>query len=228
MGPGPFADKYLAHLRRFIIEYMEQDPLKGDHYRRLKKGGEALLKDRGSKFYAYAFPASSGEEAEALLQEVREAHHSARHHCYAYRTQPKAPVLRINDDGEPSHSAGTPIFHALQSAGLWDTGVVVTRYFGGTKLGVSGLIQAYRGAAEAALAESTLEDAYLENRLELRFPYELMAVAMNLLQEVPATIDDEQMGVDAGYRLRVRRSQVSTVIHKFEERKGMTIKVLDP
>jgi len=206
---------------------MEQDPLKGDHYRRVKKGGKALLKDRGSKFYAQAFPASSGQEAEALLQEMRETHPNAGHHCYAYRTQPKAPVLRINDDGEPSHSAGSPIFHALQSAGLWDTGVVVSRYFGGTKLGVSGLIQAYRGAAEAALAESSLEDAYLEELLELRFPYELMAVAMKLLKEAPATIDDEQMGEDAGYQLRVRRSQVSAVIHTFEQRKGMIIKVLD-
>lgn len=207
---------------------MEQEPLKGDHYRRLRRGGESLLKDRGSKFYARAFPARSPQAAEAALQAMREEHHSARHHCYAYRTQPENPALRFNDDGEPAHSAGTPIFHALQSAGLWDSGVVVTRYFGGTKLGVSGLIQAYRGAAEAALAKSTAEDAFLERFLELRFPYPQMALAMSLLHEVPAQIEDERMGSDAGYLLRVRRSQVSTVMLKFEQRKGMSIKTFTP
>ena len=205
---------------------MEQDPLQGDLYYELPRSGSSLFKDRGSKFSAYAFPAAEVSAFQSQLEAIRQKHHDARHFCYAYRMDPLEPQVRINDDGEPAHSAGDPIFHALQSEGLWNAAVVVVRYFGGTKLGVSGLIQAYRSAAAEAIRQATPRKTYLTTYLELRFPYALMSVAMELLQDAPAEVVDERMGTDAGYLLRSRHSHISTVIHKFEERKDFSLKIL--
>lgn len=205
---------------------MEQDPLQGDLYYSLSQTGTSIFKDRGSKFLGYAAPAAEIQEFQSQLEAIQNKHHDARHHCYAYRLAPLKPQVRINDDGEPAHSAGDPIFHALQSAGLWNAGVVVVRYFGGTKLGVGGLITAYRSAAEEAIAQAIPRKAYLEAFLELRFPYALMSVAMELLQESPAEVVDERMGTDAGYLIQTRHSTVSQVIHKFEERKEFSLKIL--
>lgn len=205
---------------------MEQDPLQGDLYYSLSQSGESIFKDRGSKFLGYAVPATEIQEFQSQLERLQSKHHDARHHCYAYRITPLKPQVRINDDGEPTHSAGDPIFQALQSAGLWNAGVIVVRYFGGTKLGVSGLMNAYRSAAEEAIAQAIPKKTFLQSSLELRFPYALMGLAMELLQESPAEVIDERMGTDAGYLIQTRYSTISQVIHKFESRKEFSLKIL--
>jgi len=144
-------------------------------YFTLKNACQGLLKDRGSSFHAWVFPAARPEEVQAQLAEWTALHRGARHHAWAYRLRGDFELEeRSHDAGEPSHSAGTPILHALQSRELQQCGAVVSRYFGGTKLGVSGLIAAYRGAAEDALDQAERHQVHPERVALLELPYELL------------------------------------------------------
>jgi len=122
-----------------------------DHLFRITAPGEGAFKDRGSRFIGFAFPVETPEQIQTHLEEVRRKYHDARHHCYAWRLGMYGDTSQANDDGEPAHSAGAPILGAIRSGELTDCLVVVVRYFGGTKLGVRGLIEAYRAAALDAL-----------------------------------------------------------------------------
>lgn len=139
---------------------------------RIVSQGEGVFKDRGSRFLAFAFPARDIEQVEQAIQNIRKTYHDARHHCTAYRLGDKAQTSYANDDGEPSHSAGTPILGAIRSLRLTDTLVVVVRYFGGTKLGVRGLIEAYRTAAELALEQAHKKEIVHRVHFSLRFGYD--------------------------------------------------------
>jgi len=192
---------------------MIQEAIEGDHYQSVKTNGDALFKERSSKFYAFARRVESLDEFQSFLEELKVQFHDARHFCYAYRFQPIKPQVRINDDGEPAHSAGTPIFNAILSTELWDIAVIVVRYFGGTKLGVPGLINAYRESALEALLNCQKIDIYLYRYYELRFPYSAMAEVMNTLHQSAFEIVSESMDHDAGYVLRCRESKL-TIAHK--------------
>lgn len=196
---------------------MIQERISGDHYLALKSKSEGLYKDRGSKFIAIALPLEGESQLNELLDEVKKQYYDARHWCYAYRCQPKEPQVRFNDDGEPAHSAGTPIFNAIQSSELWNVLVVVVRYFGGTKLGVPGLIKAYRGAAEAALSGAKHKDVYLYRYFEMRFPYEAMDAVMRVLPHSHFEIFEEAMAADAGYKLRVRLNNYNEALQQITD-----------
>lgn len=196
---------------------MINEKLEGDHYKTLINQPEGLFKDRGSKFIGLAFPVQSEEEVNEILVQVKKQYYDARHWCYAYRFQPTEPQIRFNDDGEPAHSAGTPILHAIQSLELWDVLVVVVRYFGGTKLGVPGLIKAYRGAAEEALSLAKTKDVYLYRYFELRFPYEAMDAVMRVIPQSDFEITEECMAEDAGYKLRVRLSSYEQALNQVQD-----------
>ncbi|PLX14682.1 MAG: YigZ family protein, partial [Marinilabiliales bacterium] len=127
-----------------------------DQYLTISKPSEGLFKDRGSKFLAFAYPVSSEEEIKAFQEQLRSDYHDARHHCYAYMLGPKKENYRANDDGEPSSTAGKPILGQIRSFDLTNILIVVIRYFGGTKLGVGGLINAYKTAAEEALKNAKI------------------------------------------------------------------------
>lgn len=206
---------------------MMLESLKGDHYKTIKTPGESLFKDRGSKFIGLAFPLSDESDFASIQEKIRKEYYDARHHCYAYRCQPLNPKCRFNDDGEPAHSAGTPILNAIQSCDLWDVGVIVVRYFGGTKLGVGGLINAYRTAAEEALKKVKPLDVYLYRHYEIRFPYSAMDDVMRILPQTLFEIRDEAMADDAGYRLRVRRSQNSQALDQINELYQLKIKEIE-
>lgn len=195
---------------------MQQDPLQSDHYRSLSGLGQSEYKDRGSKFIGLAGGAESIGDFEQHLAALKKQYHDARHFCYAYRLQPQQPLLRLNDDGEPAHSAGSPIFQALQAAELWDAWVVVLRYFGGTKLGVSGLVQAYKSAAAAAIAAASSEERFIEVDYLVRFPYTQMGLALEQIKDPALRIVEEQMGSDAGYRLRMRLGAEKKIIAIFD------------
>lgn len=139
---------------------------------RIREESEGFFKDRGSKFYAIAFPVENEDDVSTHLVEVKKKFHDARHHCYAYRLGKEGETIYANDDGEPSHSAGTPILAAIRSFELTFTLVVVVRYFGGTKLGVRGLIEAYRTSAEEALRENPREEIIPKVIFSLTFPYD--------------------------------------------------------
>ena len=187
---------------------MEIEPLEQDWYYTLRKSGEGLYKDKGSKFYGYAFPANEAGEALQHLEVLQKKHHSARHFCYAYRCHPQQPEVRINDDGEPAHSAGTPIFGAIKAQQLWNVMIVVVRYFGGTKLGVPGLIKAYRTAAEDAIGNSTIHKAVIRKTMEITFPYALTGEVMQLLEKQKVPISENKMTQTAVLRIEPRLSAV--------------------
>ncbi|RMG57575.1 MAG: YigZ family protein [Bacteroidetes bacterium] len=148
---------------------------------RLLSQGEGRFKDRGSRFLAFAYPVSDLEAIETALQAVRKTYHDARHHCYAWRLGDAGETVFAQDDGEPSHSAGDPILGAIRSEQLTWTLVVVVRYFGGTKLGVRGLIEAYRTAAAEALADCEREAIIPQVTFRLDYAYEETSLVNRLL-----------------------------------------------
>lgn len=200
------------------------ETLETDHYTSITTEGSAIFKDRGSKFIGYCFKVTSVEEAMERLNELKSEHHDARHHCYAYRINPENAEVRYNDDGEPSNSAGIPIFNQIRSADLWNTMIVVVRYFGGTKLGVPGLINAYRSAAEMAVAASKTSVEYITDQVEIRFPYPQMNEVMRMVKDTGADLLEERMGTDAGYVLGIRRNNLAELIDRIEQNHLVAIK----
>ncbi|RYD83327.1 MAG: YigZ family protein [Sphingobacteriales bacterium] len=143
----------------------------------------ALYKEKGSKFLAFAFPVQNLEEINARLEELRIAHPKARHHCYAYKLGTSHPIMKANDDGEPSNSAGTPILNQIRSAELTNILVVVVRYFGGTKLGIPGLIQAYKTAAADSLKIAILAEDFEKEQIALLTTYHKLSELQNFLKK---------------------------------------------
>lgn len=154
---------------------------------------QAEFKDRGSKFLAYAYPVHSPEEVKQQLQALKKEHPKAVHHCYAYRIGTDGLQFRANDDGEPSGSAGRPILGQIDSAGLTNVLVVVVRYFGGTLLGVPGLIHAYKTATADSLALAPVIEKNIEHRIVLEYDYSLMNEVMQALKQFEATIYRQDM-----------------------------------
>ena len=174
-------------------------------YLRVAHDGEALFKDRASKFYAYAFPCSGMDELDQKLAELKKLHPTARHFCWACRMGHPLEE-RANDAGEPAHSAGTPILHALQSAMVEQSAVVVVRYFGGTKLGVPGLIAAYRQAAEMAIQDSGIIEVHPMAIGRLTVPYPLIGTTELHLRQLDAQIIDQRFGDACAFTIQIKCS----------------------
>jgi uncharacterized YigZ family protein len=193
-----------------------------DTYRTIEAPSKGLFKDRGSRFIALAYPVKSVEEVKPILDSLRKEYHDARHHCYAYMLGAERIVWRANDDGEPSGSAGRPILGQINSAEITDILIVVIRYFGGTLLGVSGLINAYRTAAADALAGSTIVERRVCTILHIKFPYIAMNDVMRILKEEEAGQSGQnfdsgcEMNISfpasQGERIRSRLLKISGVI----------------
>lgn len=173
---------------------------------------EGLYKEKGSKFLAFAFPVATEDEVKAKLQHLRKRFFDARHHCYAYRLGKEGEKFRANDDGEPSHSAGDPILGQIRSKELTNILVVVVRYFGGVKLGVGGLIAAYRAAAEDALSQAKIIEREVTQRIVLNFQYNALADVMKMVNDFSMTIVSQNFeagcSIELEYSLRFN-SQVS-------------------
>ncbi len=162
-----------------------------ESYLTIKASSEGFYKEKGSKFLAYAYPVSSREECKERVDSLKKEYHDARHHCYAFILGPEGKEVRAADDGEPNHSAGDPILGQIKSFGLTDVLVVVVRYFGGTKLGVSGLITAYRTAAEEALKVATVVSVEIKKEFELHYPYDKTQQVLRLVDEFNVEITDQ-------------------------------------
>jgi uncharacterized YigZ family protein len=145
--------------------------VQNDHYFTIPSRGEGIFRDRGSRFIGFAFHVMDEEDVKQALELVQKEHPTARHHCYAYRINPLNERWRANDDGEPSSSAGKPILNQLKSMQLLNVVVIVVRYFGGTLLGVSGLIHAYREAAKLALEDAGIVERQVVRRIQVRCAY---------------------------------------------------------
>ncbi|MEO1051662.1 MAG: YigZ family protein [Bacteroidota bacterium] len=187
-----------------------------ESYLTISKTSEGLYKEKGSKFLAFAYPVSSEEEVKACLEGLRKEYYDARHHCYAYVLGAKQDKYRANDDGEPSHSAGDPILGQIKSLNLTDTLVVVVRYFGGTKLGVSGLINAYRTAAEQALKQNDIKEVAITENIKLRFDYEATNEVMRLVKDFDAKITNQLYEADCFLALEVGVGQVERFRDKLQ------------
>lgn len=161
-------------------------------YKTILRSGNAVYKEKGSRFLAFTWPVGNEAEIKERLTASKSSYFDARHHCYAWILGSDASRTRANDDGEPNHSAGDPILAAIRSRSLTNVLVVVVRYFGGTKLGVGGLITAYRTAAEEALEQSGIIEKEVRQPLELHYPYEATTEVNRLIRDFKLEITAQQ------------------------------------
>ncbi|GHA71938.1 IMPACT family protein [Pontibacter akesuensis] len=197
-----------------------------DTYRTIEAPSEGLYKEKGSKFIALAFPVYSEEDVKDTLAELRKKYYDARHHCYAYILGADQTRYRANDDGEPNHSAGDPILGQMRSAGLSNVLIVVVRYFGGTKLGVSGLINAYKVAAAEAIAQATILEKHETTLLQAHYDYPQMNDVMSLVKEYDLTVREQRFMLDCRLTLEVRKSLQEEITQKLEEMEGVKVEEL--
>jgi uncharacterized YigZ family protein len=187
-----------------------------DTYRALSGPSTGEFRDRGSKFLAYAFPVYAEEEVAAHLEEVRKLHPKARHHCYAYRLGLDGNHFRANDDGEPSGTAGRPILGQIDSFGLCNVLVVVTRYFGGTLLGTSGLINAYKLSAAAALEHAEIIEKTVEDVYRLTFDYARMSAVMNAIKSLGLEMIRQDFGERGQVDIAIRQSEAAAALRQLK------------
>ncbi len=206
----------------------QTEAIKGDSFYAVVRPGESLYKEKGSKFIGFAFPVYSLEEVNQQLGKLRKQYHDARHVCYAFRLNPTQPEVRASDDGEPGNSAGIPIYNQLLSYEVWNSLVAVVRYFGGTKLGVGGLVQAYKQTAQEALANAVIEKQFLWSEFSVTYPYALTSEVMHLIKEHSLRIIEEQMTEQGGYKLAVRLSLKTAIFEEFEKLYGLKLTAHEP
>lgn len=192
-----------------------------DTYKTISSVSEGTFRDRGSKFIAYLFPVRTEEEIRALLSTLRNEHPKARHFCWALRLSPDRSVFRINDDGEPSGSAGRPILNALLSAGVTNILAVVVRYFGGTLLGVPGLINAYKTATAEALAQATVIQKTVEDVYRIEFPYQRMNEVMSLLKNNHLPLERQLFDNLCSLETSIRKAEVNRMLGLLDKLDGV-------
>lgn len=185
--------------------------------------GHSDYRDRGSKFFGYAFAIVSPEEAKLRLQQLKKEHPKASHHCFAWRLGPDGSQFRVSDDGEPSGSAGKPIEGQILSRGLTNVMVVVVRYFGGSLLGVPGLIHAYRTAAAEALDGAGMEERKVERLIGLRFDYTVMNEVMMVIRECQARVLKQEQGLFCTYELALPLEHQEKALSRLREIRGLEI-----
>ena len=185
---------------------------------------EVLFKDRNSKFYGYAFPVKTEEEINLHLVELRNKHHKARHWCYAWQLGKEEFHYRANDDGEPSNSAGMPIYGQIQSFEVTNILIVGVRYFGGGKLGVGGLINAYRSAANMALESSNIITRTIDVVYVIKFNYPEMNTVMRIIKENDLNVIDQKLELDCKIFISVRKNDAEEIFTKFNSTYKVDIK----
>lgn len=188
---------------------------------------ETLFKDKNSKFYGYAFPVENDKAIKLHLEEIRKKHPSAGHHCYAYQLGVDAIQYRVNDDGEPNNSAGMPIYGQIQSFNLTNVLLISVRYFGGTKLGVGGLINAYKTSAKLTLEASTIVEKVIQEKFELQFTYDLMNKVMRIIKEKNLDILHQKLELDCKLVVSVRRKKANEIFKLFKSVYQLNIKRLE-
>jgi len=194
-----------------------------DTYKTISTPSEGLFKDKGSKFHAFAYPVSSEDEIKGIIQILKKEHYSARHHCYAWRLGHEKLLFRANDDGEPSSTAGKPILGQIQSFDLTNILIVVVRYFGGTLLGVSGLINAYKNAAHDVLLQAEIIEKLVEKRLSIEFDYGVMNEVMKVFKDEKLTQLESLFDLRCEIKTQVRLSELNRIEEAFIKIEGVKI-----
>ena len=193
-----------------------------DVYRTIEKSAEGLYKEKGSRFIALAYPVENEEEIKTIVACLKDEYYDARHHCYAWRLGADKSRFRMNDDGEPSSTAGKPILGQIQSCDLTNILIVVVRYFGGTKLGVSGLINAYREAAADALQHATIVEKTVDERLRIRFNYLVMNDIMKIVKEVEPEVLERNFELECEMLLSIRQKNMPALRSRLEQVESVT------
>ena len=197
-----------------------------DLYRTLKRpSDEQVYKEKGSKFLGYAFPIESVAEVDTHIQQLKKAHSKARHWCYAWQIGVENPTYRYNDDGEPSNSAGKPIYGQIQSFELTNILIVVVRYFGGTKLGVGGLVTAYKAAAKLSLEQADVVDKMLMDTLIVAFDYIHMDKVMRIIKEYQLQILHQKMELNCLFEISVRKNKAEEILQIFKDLRCLDAKM---
>ncbi|GGE33896.1 MULTISPECIES: IMPACT family protein [Sphingobacterium] len=197
-----------------------------DTYQTIEFPAEGIFRDKGSKFIAYAYPFKDEANLKDIIADLKSQHPKARHHCYAYRLSPDRSVFRVNDDGEPSGTAGRPILNVLLSMDVTNILVVVVRYFGGTLLGVPGLINAYKTATQEALANAQIVEKTVNDVYELKFDYLQMNDVMRIVKETDLGVLSQDFDTNCKITFEIRKLQVNEVIGRMEKIEGVEINYL--
>lgn len=187
-----------------------------DTYKTIKKPSEGLFKEKGSKFIAYAYPVTNEEEVKLLVSKLRALHSKARHFCWAWRWSTDRSIYRINDDGEPAGTAGRPILNTLLSNDLTNILVVVVRYFGGTLLGVPGLIHAYKSSTIDALNNAQIIEKTINDRYKITFEYLNMNEVMKTIKEEEILINAQTFDTICSMEIEVRKSKLNKILGRLE------------
>lgn len=197
-----------------------------DTYKTIQQKAEGLYKEKGSKFIAYAYPIKSEDEAKEIVQGLKKEFYDARHHCYAYRLGPKGESFRTNDDGEPSSTAGRPIYGQLLSFNVTNVLVVVIRYFGGTKLGVSGLINAYQSATQDVLQNADILEKTVDVCYQIHFGYHMLNDVMKTIKDEQPTIEHQEFDNSCTIKLSIRQSRADVLEAKLTNVEGLHLENL--
>ena len=199
-----------------------------DTYHTIVKSFEGeIFKDKGSKFHGFAFPVTNENQVKGFIDELKSQHHKARHWCYAWRIGEETIRFRVNDDGEPSNSAGQPILGQLVSFDVTNILVVVVRYFGGTKLGVGGLISAYKTSAKYVLDEAKIIEKTIDIYFKLIFEYEFLDKVMRIVKEKNLRVNHQIMEMNCAFEISVRKKDAATIKTTFENLRCLQINEIE-
>ena len=201
--------------------------MNSDTYKTIKSLAEGLYKEKGSRFVAIAIPVSDQEAIKPILDKIRKERHEARHHCYAYMIGHERTNWRVNDDGEPSGTGGRPILGQINSYGLTNLIIVVSRYFGGTLLGISGLINAYRSAAASALQNADQVERTLQEYYEITYPYISMNDVMRILKDERIDQSQQSFALECRILINFRVSAKEKILHRLSRIDGLTYRFIE-
>ncbi len=197
-----------------------------DQYKTIAEPSEGYYKEKGSKFTGFAIPVFSEEEFKEHLARIKKENPDSGHYCYGVRIGADHKLYRYSDDGEPSSTAGKPIFGQIQSYDLTNIMIVVTRYFGGTKLGVGGLITAYRAAAKEAIDNAQIITRTVDNFYEIKFGYEIMSEVMNFTKKNKLEVTSQVLEESGTIQFRIRQNEAENTVEQLENIKGLNIQFL--
>lgn len=198
-----------------------------DEFKTIIQPTESLFKDKGSKFFGFAFPVQNESEIKENIEQIKALHPKARHHCYAYKLGIDDTNFRANDDGEPSGSAGKPILNTIQSFDFTDILVIVVRYFGGTLLGVPGLIHAYKEATREALEVAEIETKTINKLILISYDFADTNAVMQLVKKLDLTVKEQRYDTRCGLVLDVRLSLINTIREALVEYWNVTVEELE-
>ena len=200
--------------------------MENDIYRTIEADAEALFKEKSSKFLCFAYPVTTEEQIRERLEVLYKKYYDATHHCYAWRLGPRGETFRANDDGEPSSTAGKPILGQLLSHEITDCLIVVVRYFGGTKLGVSGLIEAYKTSAAEVIAAAEVVERTVDDRIEVRFSYMAMNEVMRIIKDMQPKIVEQCFDNLCTMTLTIRQSQSEQLLTRLSKVEGAQAEIV--